>query len=231
MARKLKIPNHIRRRLVRESISRMENGRPLRKQYLIICEGEKTEPNYFHSFKDSLPKGILSVCDFHIDGTGYNTKSLVDKAIEIRDKWVGKTTRPVDKLWIVFDRDSFKAQSFNAAIQKCQSQAPSVNAAWSNEAFELWFLLHFHYYNTTVNRTRYQELIQKNFRSKGLADFVYTKNSKEMFALLNMYGSQVNAIRNSKRLLKSWNGRADYANLNPSTTIHELIEDVLALAK
>jgi hypothetical protein len=231
MARKLKIPNHIKKRLVRGDITRKESGRQLRKQYLIICEGEKTEPNYFHSFRDSLPKGILSVCDFHIDGTGYNTKSLVDKAIEIRDRWVERTRRPVDKLWIVFDRDSFKAQSFNAAIQKCLKLSPTVNAAWSNQAFELWFLLHFHYYNTAVDRTRYQELIEANFRGKGLATFVYTKNSTDMYELLNKYGSQSDAIRNSKRLARLWNNQADHANQNPCTKIHELIEDILSIAK
>lgn len=231
MARKLKIPNHIKKQLVRGEITRKENGRQLRKQYLIICEGEKTEPNYFYSFRDSLPKGILNVCDFHIDGTGYNTKSLVDKAIEIRDEWVKRTRRPVDKLWIVFDKDSFKAQSFNAAIQKCLNLYPNVCAAWSNQAFELWFLLHFHFYNTAEDRARYQELIEANFRGRGHNGFVYAKNSIEMYSLLNSYGSQVDAIRNAKRLVRIWNGRADYANLNPCTKVHELIEDVLSLVK
>jgi RloB-like protein len=230
MARKINIPNHIKRRLIRDDITRKENGRQLRKQYLIICEGEKTEPNYFIALRDSLPKGVLNVCDFHIDGTGYNTQSLVNRAIEIKDEWQRRYRRPVDKLWIVFDRDSFRSQSFNAAIQRCNNLAPEVNAAWTNEAFELWFLLHFHYYNTSIDRANYQQLIEANFRGKGIDNFEYKKNSIEMYSLLSKHGSQSDAIRNSKRLTNTWNRRVDFANLNPCTTVHKLIEEILSLA-
>ena len=46
--------------------------------FLIVCEGEKTEPAYFDSFK---VKSAL----IHTVGSGKNTVSLVEKAIRLRD--------------------------------------------------------------------------------------------------------------------------------------------------
>ena len=72
MARKVKIDNAILKRLQRKETKRVENSKTKRRYVLIVCEGEKTEPNYFKSLKDSLPKGVLEVCEFRIVGTGHN---------------------------------------------------------------------------------------------------------------------------------------------------------------
>lgn len=72
MANKIKIQNHIKKRRERNNFAsgRKIDNRVKRRYYLIICEGEKTEPNYFKSLKAALPKGVLDVCEFNIDGTG-----------------------------------------------------------------------------------------------------------------------------------------------------------------
>ena len=46
-----------------------------RRWFLIVCEGEKTEPNYFRSFP--VNKNLIRL---DIKGEGKNTKSLVEKA-------------------------------------------------------------------------------------------------------------------------------------------------------
>jgi hypothetical protein len=55
-----------------KSLSRREKVRKLRR-ILIVCEGEKTEPNYFKGFQTN-PEVYDSI-DIH--GTGYNTVSLI----------------------------------------------------------------------------------------------------------------------------------------------------------
>jgi len=204
MARKVKIDNAILKKLQRVEKTRSVDSRIKRKYILIVCEGEKTEPNYFKSLKENLPKGVLEVCEFRIMGTGYNTRSLVRKAMNLRTEWEEETRRTVDKLWIVFDRDSFTPASFNMAVNTCIANGPAVDCAWSNEAFELWYLLHFHYYNTGISRADYQGMIENNFRGKGLAGYSYRKNSTEMHALLQMHGNQATAIRNAKRLERTY---------------------------
>ena len=59
MARKLKIPNHIKKQRERVESKRLEGIKSKRRFFLIVCEGEKTEPNYFESLKNDLPKGDL----------------------------------------------------------------------------------------------------------------------------------------------------------------------------
>ncbi len=229
MARKVKIDNHIKKRLARTESVRKINIKTKRKYFLIVCEGEETEPNYFKSLRNSLPKGVLEVCEFNIDGTGYNTESLVKKSIELKATWEKNLERKIDKLWVVFDKDSFKPKAFNSAIQKCLNNSPTIEAAWTNEAFELWYLLHFHFYNTAISRKKYQELIEDNFKKKGLKDYKYQKNSLEMFSLLETYGSREDAIKNAKNLEKLYLNAADFANQNPCTTVHKLVIELFGL--
>jgi hypothetical protein len=122
MARKAKIPNEIKKRFTRESQKRNKDIRTKRKYYLIVCEGEKTEPNYFEAFKQDLPKGILTTCRIDIEGTGRNTQSLVDEALRLKAIQEQETNRPIDKLWTVFDKDSFIAKDFNNAVSPVQKR-------------------------------------------------------------------------------------------------------------
>jgi hypothetical protein len=230
MARKINISDDIKnKRNITAPAFREMDSKSKRRFYLIVCEGEKTEPNYFESLKNALPKGVLSVYDFKIDGTGYNTESLVKKAIELKTAWENQLGgRKIDKLWVVFDIDSFKPKAFNTAIEMCNNQ-PNVDAAWTNEAFELWYLLHFHFYNTGISRKQYQGLIGANFKKQGLKDYKYKKNSPDMFKLLETYGSRENAIKNAINLEKSYDARADFANHNPRTMVHKLIQELFGL--
>lgn len=230
MARKIKIEPAIIKRLERQEIRRQINSKPKRKRYLIVCEGEKTEPNYFEALKSALPKGVLEVVDFRIIGEGFNTESLVQHAISLRTKWETESSRVIDKLWVVFDKDSFSPAAFNNAIQLC-TNTPRTEAAWSNEAFEIWYLLHFEYYNTGITRDTYKQRIQTNFRNKGLIDFVYAKNRSDMFYLLSTYGNLKLAIKHAQKLESTYLGAGNFANQNPCTTVYKLVIELLNLEK
>jgi hypothetical protein len=229
MAKKAQISKEIKQSHSRSESPRNIDIRNKQKYFLIVCEGEKTEPNYFESLKNALPKGVLAVCAFKIEGTGFNTESLVNKAVELKVTWENEINRKVDKLWIVFDRDSFKSEAFNNAIQICLNNAPIVEAAWTNEAFELWYLLHFHFYNTGISRKQYQKLIEDNFKKQGLKNYKYKKNSPDMFALLNDYGSREDAIKHATNLEQLYEEKADFANHNPRTTVHKLVKELFNL--
>ena len=92
--------------------------------FLIVCEGERTEPNYFRAFR--LAGDVRGI---DVRGEGYNTTRLVEAAIEYARQG------DYDQVWCVFDRDSFPAQNFNEAIALAERQGFQV--AYSNEAFEL----------------------------------------------------------------------------------------------
>lgn len=229
MARKIKVPNEHLKRFARKEQKRKKDIRNKRKYYLIVCEGEKTEPNYFQGFKDDLPKGVLTWCQIDIEGTGRNTQSLVDEALRLKKAYEQEYNRTIDRLWVVFDRDSFSPNDFNNAVLRCQNTKPVIGCAWSNEAFELWYLLHFHYYNHGMSRKDYQDAIEDNLKPLLGETYRYLKNSTDMYDLLKEYGSLDNAIRNAKRLAENFEGREDYANHNPCTMVWQLVEELAAL--
>jgi len=229
MARKIKIPNEQLKRFKREEQKRKTNVRSKRRYYLIVCEGEKTEPNYFQGLKDDLPKGVLTWCQIDIEGTGRNTQSLIDEALRLKTRYENEYSRPIDKLWVVFDKDSFSANEFNNAVLRCQNSKPLIGCAWSNEAFELWYLLHFHFYSHSMSRKDYQDAIEDNLKPILGPTYRYQKNSTEMYDILNVHGSPQVAIRNAKRLAESYGRREDYANHNPCTMVWQLVEELFEL--
>lgn len=229
MARKVKIPNHIQKRLSREEYKRKRNIKRKRKYFLIVCEGEKTEPNYFESLKKDLPKGVLTSCRIDIEGTGRNTRSLVEESKKIKARLESETSLSIDKIWVVFDRDSFGIDNFNEAINLCKNSRPKIGCAWSNEAFELWYLLHFHFYNTAIHREIYQKIIEENLKQKIGEDYNYQKNSTEMYDLLKENGNLELAIKFATKLETEFEGRFDFANHNPCTKVHHLVAELFGL--
>lgn len=232
MANIIKIDNAVVKRRARaEEKKRKIEVRSKRKFYLIVCEGEKTEPNYFESLKSALPKGVLELTNIDIDGTGKNTLSIVEEAKKLRKKYEEKYLRKIDKVWAVFDKDSFPAKNFNNAIFKGENSKFTINCAWTNEAFELWYLLHFNYYNTGISREQYKKLIEKEINKAAKRnDFKYKKNSTEMYLLLSKYGNLDFAIRNAEKLENLYFDR-NYSNHNPCTKVHKLVKELLELTE
>ncbi len=220
MARTIKIDNALQKRFAKqEKKSKKSKKRDLVTYFLIVCEGEKTEPNYFKSFPKQVGKVVY---DIEFEGGGISTIKVVEKAIELRDNSKVK----YDRVWAVFDRDSFKANSFNSAIQK--AKASKINCAWSNEAFELWYLLHFHNRITAMNRDEYAKALEDAINAKlgkRKVPFKYKKNDTGMYALLKKTGNQESAVKWSKELEKGIEGE-QFANYNPQTMVFKLVEEL-----
>lgn len=201
---------------------RVERGRKVnvkdeRIYFLIVCEGERTEPGYFEELSKQLPIGSVSV---NIQGVGMNTLSLVEQTIKLKDNG----NRKYDRAWAVFDKDSFPDRNFNAAILKGEAQ--NVNCAWTNEAFELWFILHFQYRNTSMSRVDYKGVIENEIRNRtGDKSYTYAKNDKNTYALVSKHGSQQDAINNAERLQSLYSDKT-YANHNPCTFVSELVKEL-----
>ncbi len=174
---------------------------------LILCEGEKTEPGYFKSFK-------LASVNVQVLGCGFNTYSLVDKARQIQEK-AKKRNAAYDQLWCVFDKDDFRLDQVNAAFVLAKKE--KIKVAFSNEAFELWYLLHFNYYDTAMSRTQYKAKLS------GLMDKTYKKNSTSIFDELR--DKQADAIRNAEKLLSRYTPKNPGRD-NPSTTVHLLVKEL-----
>ena len=214
MARVIKIDNAIRKRFARSNTER--KPREVKVFFLIVCEGEKTEPNYFKKFEGKFGNVIFEI---DCEGKGYNTMKVVEEVIKIRDKNPNKYNR----VWAVFDKDSFPDNDFNSAIQMARKN--NIACAWSNEAFELWYLLHFQYRETPMSRKDYKKKIENEINEK-ISGFVYTKNSTEMYDILQKYGNQTQAIRNAEKLSQQYNNEK-FAEHNPGTQVHKLVKQLI----
>lgn len=178
--------------------------REVRQRFLIVCEGEKTEPNYFRSFR--VPKNVAEI---DVQGLGKNPSKLVNSAKKLKEQ------EDYDQVWCVFDRDSWTLEDFNNAIKNADDQGFKV--AYSNEAFELWYLLHFEFLNTGIPRSDY---------GKKLTSWLgrtYQKNSETIYD--ELLEKQSAAIRNAENLLKHYNPHVP-AKDNPSTTTHLLVQEL-----
>lgn len=193
-----------------------------KKSFLIVCEGKNTEPLYFKNFP--VPnKAVL------IEG-GCNTKTkLVDYALEIskKEKYVGR------EVWCVFDYDvkpdeaATQPQDFDNAITKAESNGMKV--AWSNDAFELWFVLHYQKLETHITREELYDILKKKW---GLNEF--NNNAKTVSFCQEHYErhggseseSQSQAIRWAKELHGKYNGRKDYSKHCPCTSVYLLVEEL-----
>ncbi len=217
-------------------------GNP-RKRLLIVCEGRETEPNYFNSLYKNLNRGHLYI---QVRGEGRVTLSLVQRAIELRNE-----DGEYNEVWCVFDRD-FKSennnqQNFNAAITLALRE--KIRLAISNDAFELWYLLHYEYYTSETHRDNLSQKLEERLGKK------YKKN-------LDLYEQylkqrQQTAIRNAENLWKDISSDTTKAiyfdkqhpeqfleitdklihkltqqhNINPSTTVYSLVQRLIYLSE
>jgi hypothetical protein len=192
---------------VRPYMDRKMDTVPIHQRFLIVCEGKETESNYFERFR---APGIV----VDIDPLGQDTIRVVQRTIALSEEG------DYDQLWCVFDKDDFPKKNFNGAIELARQNG--IQIAYSNQCFEIWYVLHFSYMHTAITRDQYYDILGKRLGHE------YKKNSVEIFD--EFINRQETAIRNAKRLLNNYDPHQP-ADDDPSTTIHLLVEQLLIHSK
>lgn len=100
------------KRLAKAAKKRKENIRPKIVRFLIVCEGARTEPNYFRSL---IKDRYSEVLEEEVLGEGKSTCALVKRTLQIRQKLESERQLAFDRVWVVFDKDDFN--DFNEAIE------------------------------------------------------------------------------------------------------------------
>jgi hypothetical protein len=201
---------------------RQFNTRAPRRSFLIVCEGEVTEVRYFEAFP--VRKEVLVA----VRGEGKNTTSLVAAAIAHADR-AAKQDAPFDEVWVVYDHDDFGADKFNRAAAEVHAlndrRDERWHAAWSHQAFEVWYLLHFQFFDGRLHRHLVQkklgELLQQHHGRTS-----YRKNDPQIYELL--LSRQPTALQHADRLTREHavapHGNTPPADANPCTQVHLLVE-------
>ena len=189
-------------------------------RFLIVCEGERTEPNYF---KELVKDRYSEVRSEEIVGEGRSTCALVKKTQEIRDRLEHQRQLKFDRVWVVFDKDDFN--DFNEAISLAHRKGYCVG--WTNEAFELWYLLHFVFLDTAVSRADYIDKLEAEIkRFDAYQDFKYFKNDKSFYALLQKLGNEELAKSRARKLREFFDHSVDYKSHKPCTTVDLLVDEL-----
>lgn len=191
---------------------------PINKTFLIVCEGQ-TEKIYFESFP------VLGVKIKAIDLKGQSKLKLVESTKEI----IETTDDIYNEIWCVFDMDVKRGADefadYDNAINKALLQGYKV--AYSNDAFELWFYLHYSYSDAQNLRTFYYKELGKRF---GLN---YVKNCKQYDFCLKVYAilindknsSQQKAIERAMSLFEQQKN-LPFHKQNPVTKVYELVVEL-----
>ena len=158
------------------SLTRRANTRGARVRILLICEGKKTEPNYFEELRQEYNHPRIEVCHAHSDHT--DPQNLV---IFARDTFLSGynnghghkfAAKAFDEVYILFDKDDHPG--YAAALQEAEkvAKAPALRndfnnritfkALPSNPCFELWLVLHYREVHNLPHRTElFAELTQR----------------------------------------------------------------------
>ena len=186
--------------------------------HLIITEGTETEPNYFDSIRNLINQKYRDRIFLEIEGMGDNTINLFHRAVQR----ASNNPNGFRHVWIVFDTDDFPADHINRTVELCEassSDETQYHAIWSNQCIEIWYLLHFGFYQSDLHRQEYIPKLDQWL--KGIDCGKYEKNRKDMYEVLKPFMDQ--ALVNAKRLDKINAGKS--ASLSrPGTKVYEIIE-------
>ncbi len=190
-----------------------------KKTIVIFTEGQ-TEKLYFESFP-VLP-------NFKVTAIDLQGQSKL-KMIEIAEQQIKSYSIDYDEVWCVFDMD-FKdnpqeCADFDNAITKGENKGYKI--AYSNDAFELWFYLHFQFTDQAHHRTfYYQELSKiwnKNYEKYGKG-YDFAKNIYSSLAT-DKRSSQQQAIKWAIKLYNNQKYKLPHKQ-NPVTKIYQLVEEL-----
>lgn len=225
--------------------------------FIIFCEDDVSEPTYFNSFATE----ILRVSSIGNQKSGHqNLQATITKCMESGYMEFSVTegyrlkNMVTEHLWCVYDRDlentdlsqidPQKSVGWSAAI--VMANKAGLKVAWSNDAFELWILLHFE--TITPKQVRHRDYIydrlthifktlssaavplkeftgHKHFNYKG----AFKRKSLFLeFVLPELKKRTGIAIERAMQLAAEYGENTEFHDQNPCTMVHLLVKDLLA---
>lgn len=231
---------------IKESDKREADSIPT---FIIFCEDRVSEPIYLRYFGTEKIKINLIT----------EQKSMMENVLKaIHHCKINELFEEGVQVWCVYDRDkggdaeriSFENTVFDTSISTANSYG--IKVAWSNDAFELWVLLHFEDVDvadiSTKERITYYDRLTEIF--KGIkapnddlikvlkrTDFYYKTHLKSEENFRNIVRSEIipktkDAIARAKLLENHFN-KTSLPNHEkaPCTMMHHLLEELLRLGE
>ncbi|MDE6055601.1 MAG: RloB family protein [Lachnospiraceae bacterium] len=198
---------------------------PKANSFLIVTEGERTEPLYFKGLQKLIKEKVGGIVDIveqpviDIHGEGCSTNKLV----EVTGRIVKDAKIMYQNVWVVFDKDDF--EDFDKAVK--EGTEKGYNIAWSNQSFEYWLYLHFNYNDSALHRHQWNEKLDELFKQKNLGNGTYQKNYENIYEMVDLYDGVNTAIKYAKRRMAEFEkGEYRPSECDPGTTVYRLVEEL-----
>lgn len=222
---------------------------------IIFCEDTVSESLYFKHFET---KEFKVNC---IESQKDKIQNVLNAIVYCKDTGVIKFNDGIDciedgtQVWCVFDRDkednptriAFGNASYDASIILAKSKG--IKLAYSNDAFELWVLLHFeevHFDNTDRQyyydrlTTIFNQLPNPNSRLQRVlahGSYGYKKDLKSKKNFFEIVLPEI--IENTSMAIKRAKALEAHFNIlvlqehekEPYTLVHHLVEELIRLGK
>lgn len=213
---------HKRRERRARELMRIQKIRASYDFILILCEGKKTEPNYFKSLRSHLHlnKELIVI---HEGFRGNDPLSLVNSAEEEFDKELKRDPekRGYDNVFVVFDRDTHT--TYTGALQKItglsKKHKEKFKAIVSIPCFELWLLQHFEDVTRPYAASSSNSICDNVIHDLKVHIPDYEKGSRTAFELTHPMLDV--AISRAQSLERRHEG---VGTGNPSTKVHQLVK-------
>jgi hypothetical protein len=204
---------------------RHEYKTPRANSFLIVTEGERTEPLYFKGLQKLIVDkvgGNVDVVEVPVIDI-YGEGSSTGKLIEITERIVKEAKVIYQNIWVVFDKDDF--DDFDQAIKAGTDKGYKI--AWSNQSFEYWLYLHFNYSDSALHRSEWNAKLSELFSQYNLGDGEYQKNYVDIYKMVDSFDGVDTAIKNAKRRMADYRDGIDKpSEYNPGTMVYELVREL-----
>jgi RloB-like protein len=200
------------RRSRTSDLRRRKPRREPRRRILIVCEGQRTEPDYFQALRVRL----RAVVEVQIEPGSATPKTLVEHAVAMkreadrearsqRDRFLR-----FDEIWCVFDTDEHP----KLADAHQQAKAHGIELAVSNPCFELWALLHFQEQSAFLDRREARRRLKKHL-----------PHYEKVLPFERLDPHYLTAVLRARELDRRCQDAGCPGN-NPSTGVHRLTESM-----
>ncbi|MBU1669201.1 RloB family protein [bacterium] len=185
------------------------------KAVLIAFEDSKSSKYYFRDLlRDKKLTGQVILVN---RDKGQDPKRVFEKIGEYKNK---NPNEVFEKEWIVIDKDNWSKDKYLGVMERARKE--DICVAFSNDAYELWIILHFEPLTRPTHRTELNSKLNTIFLER--YGKKYEKSSQDIYKFI--IGFQEVAIKNAKNLVKQHH--RDYGKIdpekNPITMIYQLVE-------
>ena len=193
--------------------SRKSGNRKEYKILVVVCEGH-TECIYFNRYKER--KSGLRIET--LNSTATDPQNLMEFALKQIQKY---DLDEDEQVWCVFDSDNSTDDSIKNAIKLTENK---IKICLSNPCFELWYLLHFGYFDNKISTKDLLNKLGTHIKNYDKAkDYFDTLLSKRDAAIGHAKKLNTKHRKTETKLLS--------VKSNPSTQVFQLVEYILKIIR